>query len=61
MFHSQLGWVSFGLHKTVEQAEMTAFNVKRFGNGFYKSVEIIETSRIKYIWEIIKMNIDNRF
>ena len=61
MFHSTIGWVSFGLFKTVDKANLTASNVVRFGNGYYTDVKIEPITRRKYIWDIIKMNLDNRF
>jgi len=61
MFHSTTGWVSFGLHKTVKQANVTAGNVIRFGNGWYTDKKIEPTTHVKYVWDIIKKLIDNRF
>lgn len=61
IFHQNLGWVSFGIYKTKHEAEKVVFDIKRFGHGFYTDYSITETNYLKYIWEIIKNNIDNRF
>ena len=61
IFHSQIGWVHTGLYKTIDEAELSASNLKRFGSSFYHEVEIIETTRIKYLFDILKIKIDNLF